>query len=279
MSSFLSDNFSSSSIFVSLHRNLVGDALVRTTVVVILDVIPDTLSQTRNITLWIDVDILSLDGTPEALYPDVVLAASTAIHTDLDAEFLTGGQPQMARVLAALVGIDNLRHTMSLHGHSEHLDAVLLVKRVVQPPGHDRTAVDIYYCREVHEAVRHRYICNVDTPDLIGTADVKPAQQIGHPVLGTAQPGKVPLWIYRGDAHLAHQPAHALGADKESQQEQMVYHTLHTLGGMLGMLLVYLLHHLKVFYRLFLWLIVVGSLADVKKLQLAVHTQITLWGY
>ena len=73
------------------------DALMAAAVVVIFDVVPDALPQARHVVLWVDVDMLRLDGTPEALYPDVVLAAATAIHTDPDAESLAGGQPLAAR--------------------------------------------------------------------------------------------------------------------------------------------------------------------------------------
>ena len=59
-----------------------GYTLVRATVVVILHVF-----------LRINVDILSLDGMPEAFYPYIVLTSATAIHADLDTVFLTGGQP------------------------------------------------------------------------------------------------------------------------------------------------------------------------------------------
>jgi len=65
---------------------------VRSTVVVILDIALDVLSQSRHIVLRIDEDILFLDGTPETLYPDVVLTASTAIHTDIDAKSLSRSQ-------------------------------------------------------------------------------------------------------------------------------------------------------------------------------------------
>ena len=126
------------------------NALMAAAVVVILDVVPDTLSQARHVVLWVDVDILRLDGMLEALYPDVVLAAAAAVHTDPYAESFAGGQPQAARILAALVGVDNLRCAMGFHGQSEHLDAVLLVQRtisahyrLVQSPYHDTAAVHV----------------------------------------------------------------------------------------------------------------------------------------
>ena len=96
--SLLSDYFRSCCISVSLHRYLVGNALMTPTVVVVLDVILDALPQKRHIVLGVDVDVLRLDGTPEAFYPDVVLASSAPVHADLDAKALTGRQPQTARI-------------------------------------------------------------------------------------------------------------------------------------------------------------------------------------
>ena len=138
---------------VPLHRYLVGDSLMTTAVVVILDVVSDTPSQARNVILWVDVDVLGLDGTPEAFNPDVVLAASTPVHADLDAILLTGREPKLARVLAALVGVDNLWRTVTLNGHLQDLDTVLLVQRIMKAPGHDTAAVDIDDGCEIHEAV------------------------------------------------------------------------------------------------------------------------------
>ena len=71
--------------------------VVTPTVVIILDVVPDSLPQKRHVVLRVlagmqatkglaDIDVLRLDGTPEALYPDIVLASSTSVHADLDAE-------------------------------------------------------------------------------------------------------------------------------------------------------------------------------------------------
>ena len=177
-------------MFVFLHWYLVVDALMAATVIVILDVVPNALSQARHVVLRVDIDIFRLDGTPEALYPDVVLAASAAIHADLDAEFLASGQPQAARILAALVGVDDLRRAMGFHCQPEHLNTVLLVQRVVQSPCHDTAAVHVYYRRQVHGPVKHRYIGDVNAPDLIGAGYVEDTEQIGHPVLRLTKSGQ-----------------------------------------------------------------------------------------
>ena len=266
-------------MFVSLHRYLVVDTLMAAAVIVILDVVPNALSQARHVVLRVDIDILRLNGTPEALYPDVVLAAAAAIHADPDAESLASGQPQAARILAALVGVDDLRRAMGFRCQPEHLNTVLLVQRVVQSPCHDTAAVHVYYRRQVHEPVKHRYIGDVNAPDLIGAGYVEATEQIGHPVLRLTKSGQAFPRVYRGDAHLAHQPADTFGTDKEAQQEQVIHHALNALGGMLRVLPVYLPHHLKALRGLTLGLVVVCTLADAKKLQLAVHAQPAARGY
>ena len=284
--SLLSDFLRSCCISVSLHRYLVGNALMTPAVVVILDVIPDSLPQKRHIVLRVDVDVLRLDGTPEAFYPDIVLASSMSVHTDFDTQFLASRQPQVARILATLVGVDDLRCAMGFHGPTEHLNAILLVQRTIsahyrlmQPPGHDTATVDVYYRRDVHEPVQHRYIGDVNAPDMIGTGDVEPTEQVRHPVLRLAKLGQVFLRIYGCDVHLAHQPADTLRTDKEPQQEQVVNHALHTLGGMLCVFPVYRIHQLKILSGFALGLVVVSTLAEAEKLQLAVHAQTKVGGY
>ena len=248
-------------------------------IVVEFDKLIDVLTQFFHRLCRVQVDVLHLDGTPETLYPDVVLAAAAAIHADPDAESLACGQPLAARILAALVGIDDLWCPMGFHGHLEHLYAVPLVRRVVQPPGHDTVAVDVHYRRQVHEPVQHRYIGDVNAPDLIGTGYFEATEQIGHPVLRLAELGQALPRVYRGDAHLAHQPADTFRADNEAQQGQMIHHALHTLGGMIGVFPASLPHHLKALRGLTLGLVVVCPLADAEKLQLAVHAQPAAGGY
>ena len=185
-----------------------GNALMTSTVVIILDIVSDSLPKKRHIVIGVDVDILRLDGTPEAFYPDVVLAASVSIHTDLDAEALTGGQQQTACILTALVRVDDLRRTVGFHNQAKRFYTVLLVQRIVQSPGHDTATVEIYYRREVHEYVPHRNIGNVDAPEMVRTGDGKSVKQIGHLVLWCARLGEVLLLrVNRNDIHLAHQLA------------------------------------------------------------------------
>lgn len=52
-------------------------------IVVVLDELLDTVAQLVHRLSGIEIDVFLLDGAPEPLYPDVVLAASSAVHADL----------------------------------------------------------------------------------------------------------------------------------------------------------------------------------------------------
>ena len=54
----------------------------------------------------VEIDPFLFDGSPEAFYPDVVLAAALAVHAHLDAMAAQQILPCFRGVLAALVGVD-----------------------------------------------------------------------------------------------------------------------------------------------------------------------------
>jgi len=53
-------------------------------VVVIFHELANAFTKFGSVISRIQVDILLLNGTPEALYPYIVLASVSAIHTDFD---------------------------------------------------------------------------------------------------------------------------------------------------------------------------------------------------
>lgn len=67
------------------------------------------------------IDVFVLDGTPEPLDPNVVLASSTAIHTDLYTIPFQCFFPFLAGILTALVGIEDFRGAMTSNGTLQHL--------------------------------------------------------------------------------------------------------------------------------------------------------------
>lgn len=149
---------------------------MRPPVVVVVYELLDAIAQFVHAVGRVQTDVFLLYGTPESLYPDVVLTSSTAIHTNLDAMTREQILPPLRGVLRSLVGIDYLRSTI-------HPDAVLLQlitvvcrERVGEPPANDETAVHVDDCVEVHEAVFHRDVGDVCAPHLIRTDNVQMVQ-------------------------------------------------------------------------------------------------------
>ena len=86
-----------------------SDALMWPPIVVVFDILSDAVPEFAHSVHGVDVDIFCLDGSPKSLYPDVVLAAPSSVHAHADVVAGAGVNPQLAGVLAALVGIDDLR--------------------------------------------------------------------------------------------------------------------------------------------------------------------------
>ena len=57
---------------IDLGRDLVSDALVAAPVVVIVNEARDSAPQGDHVILRVQIYVFPLDGSPEALYPDVV---------------------------------------------------------------------------------------------------------------------------------------------------------------------------------------------------------------
>lgn len=102
-------------------------ALMGAAVVVVLDVVLDASPKNDHVVFGIQIDVFRLDGSPEAFNPNVVLAAPTPVHADLDAVLAACGDPLPARVLAALVGIYYVGLPVRLYGSAQHFYAVLCV--------------------------------------------------------------------------------------------------------------------------------------------------------
>lgn len=72
------------------------------------------------------------------------------------------------------------------------------------------SAIPIDDDKEIHEAFLHPEICNIDSPDLIGTADVQISEQVGTNILFMVTLAEIGLGIDRINAHLPHQSADLL---------------------------------------------------------------------
>lgn len=71
-----------------------------------------------------EIDILLFDGSPEALYPDVVLAAAASVHGYLDVVPPQEALPFRRGVRPSLVRVDYLRGTVYVHAFLQQIVAV-----------------------------------------------------------------------------------------------------------------------------------------------------------
>lgn len=86
---------------VERHWYHVIDTLVRAFVVVVFNVILDTFTQFKHIVSWVEIDIFSLDGSPETFNPYIVQTPAPSVHTHFYS--FTSLFPGFAGVLASLV--------------------------------------------------------------------------------------------------------------------------------------------------------------------------------
>ena len=141
-----------------------------TVIVVVIDESKDSLIKRRAVFLRLDVNIVIFYRSPKSFYPDVVLCPAPAVHTDphfrmLGARFL----PILTGKLTPLIRVYDFRCPVLRNGVFEHLNAVRRIQCVMQTPAHDKTTVNVYDGRQVHESFRHRDIRNVYTiPDSYG---------------------------------------------------------------------------------------------------------------
>lgn len=149
-----------------------------TPVVVVVDVCPASLTQLDSRGGWIQIYVFHLQCPPETLCPDIVLCASLAVHRDRDAMPFTGFLPFSGFILASLVGIDDSRRAVQPYRLIQHINGVCRVQTVVQSPCHYGTGIHVDDCRQVHEAMCHRYIGDVYAPNLPWARDFQSAQKI-----------------------------------------------------------------------------------------------------
>ncbi len=128
---------------------------MRTSVVVELYEIADSLAQLHYGVGGVEVIVLLLDGAPEALYPDVALTPAASVHTDENPVLFQQIFPRLGGVLRALVSVDCFQSAELPNCLFQKLIHIVGRERVAEPPANDVAAVGIYYGIETHEAANH----------------------------------------------------------------------------------------------------------------------------
>lgn len=95
-----------------------------TDIVVVTDIVSNASYHLPTVIVGIEIDIVLFEGSPEALYPGIVTATAATVHADLDLMGLERFNPFFARVLAALVGVDNLGYSICGDSPLKNFDGV-----------------------------------------------------------------------------------------------------------------------------------------------------------
>lgn len=145
---------------MNINGRAVVKALMRPFVIIQVEIVGQASKQSGYGRLLFDGDVLVLDGSAEALHEDVVKAPATAVHTDTNIRRLQFVGEVVDGELDALVGVEDLRLTMTQR-KSQGIKAEGAVERIGPLPGDDKTAESVHDGHQTHEAQRHRHVSDV----------------------------------------------------------------------------------------------------------------------
>lgn len=175
--------------------NVFGDSLLR---------LPHRLG-------FMEIDVLILEGPPESLHDDVVHGSTLAIPADGDTFGFQNSSEDIARELAALVGIENLGTTPFPYGLEKGVHAELRVQSVRHSIGQDFTAMPIQNGHQVDESPAQRDVGDIGAPNLVGTKNGQIPESIGVLFESVILSGMSRVWL-RQDRHQTHFPHQSTGS-------------------------------------------------------------------
>lgn len=163
---------------VGLIRWYAAEAAVRPARVVEREVSFQPSLGLRNAVVGVQIDLVVLDRTPQALDKDVVAPAALAVHADLDAAILEQRGEVGAGELAALVGVEDFWRAIAVDRLPDGIQAEIRRQRVGDAPAEHLAAEPIHDGHQIDEAPAHRDIGDVSGPDLVRPVDGEVPQQI-----------------------------------------------------------------------------------------------------
>ncbi len=57
----------------------------------------------------------------------------------------------------------------------------------MQAPAYNEATLDVYYCGQIHKAVLHGNVCDINAPHMIPVVNLESSQQIRLDIFGCAQ--------------------------------------------------------------------------------------------
>src|SRR5512135_3096029 len=245
----------------------------------LLVVEPEVGPQSR-LQLWhtlivLDVYVFVFHAPPQPLHEHVVQRTPPTVPAHRDPGRLQAVGVIPRRELRTLVGVEDLRPAQRQR-LVEGLQAELPFQRVRQPPREHVPAEPVDHRRQVHEAMTHRNMCNVGTPDLVDVGQLPVAEQVRvDPRVrcrgGGPRPGEERL-----QAHHSHEPLDPLAIDRLPGTLQTRRHPPAAVERGLEELLVDQPHQAQVFLRLGgRWEIVARSV-EAQEFALSTDAQMTI---
>lgn len=163
---------------VSLIGRLPVKARMRAMAIVEVEIPVDRYPGIGDAGVGVQIHLLVFDRFPDALDEDVVAPGALSVLADGDLVFDQHAGEGLAGELASLIAIEDLRLAVFGQGLIQRLDAEVGLQRdrhavAEHPP---RESVD--NGNEIDKAARHRDIGDIGCPYLVGTFDLRPAQQV-----------------------------------------------------------------------------------------------------
>jgi hypothetical protein len=173
--------------------NLIRGAVVKrgVTALVIVKAYPllQAVAQLGATAEGMQVKVIVFDGPQQPFNEDVVLASAAAVHTDGDPVVLEDLSKTVAGELCSLVGVEDLRFSITIQGFLEGLITEIRVQGIGKPLGQDFAAMPVHDRHQVHKATGHGNVGDIGSPNLIGMIDPQVSEQIEGEV------GDVPYYI------------------------------------------------------------------------------------
>ena len=107
---------------------------MRSGLVIERQILRQALVRRPNSLVGVQIHLLVFDASPEAFHEYVVSPAPFSVHADLDAVVCQKPRELLARKLAPLIGIEDLRWTIAAHGVLHRIETEIGRQRVGEPP-------------------------------------------------------------------------------------------------------------------------------------------------
>ena len=221
----------------------------------------------------VQVDRLVFQRPPQPLDEDVVHAAAATVHGDAHAGVFEDAGEVEAGELAALVRVGDFWVSVVGQRRIQSVNTEPGVHGVRQPPRQDMARRPVHDGDQVQEATLNRDVGDIGAPDLIGSIDLNPLEQIRvNPMRRVRRAGSRRL-IDGFQAHETHQAPHTMTADANAVPPQLADHLAAAIERILQEQLIDAAHQGQVLRALPLGRVVERRPADRQNLALPAQAQ------